>query len=749
MELVKETVLGAIIIELASAVEISATDFLVKYDELFGRYADCLKLRELLEDSQPAKNWRVIQKARKLALGRYKEKRNLNHPLCSIFSNLTLDGTYPIKKYYAPSILEMGDISPFSKIKYYDYEKYMQGFCNELDRLVCESPSDFNSFLILMDTLLKKYLWSIPASGLQDEDVSLYDYIRTVISIVAVLVQQEEKNVKDTPYIIVAGYFSGIQKYIFSVSRVGAGGVAKRLRARSFYINALISALAHDIIHKFELPIMNILMLTGGKFYILLPNRDDVEKELCVIEKRTTRFLYEKFRGNLSLELIWEKIADNGILDYSTTITILSQKIEEKKNRLLESVLINEKEWDTEQFIVYQDLYHKSMCKACKSALVEEEREMCSNCEIDTEIGGKLPKIKMFSFSRKKGQYKLLDDYYLNLDLSFGNGENYLIMKLNDSELTGMYAEPVSIYFAVNNVPLHADGEVKTFEEIADAAVGSKKLGIYKADVDTLGFLFSEGLKNENNEIVSISRISTLSHMLEMFFGGCIQHLIQSKYPNVYCVFSGGDDLFFIGPWNEMPLLALDINRKFHKYTGHNHCMTLSAAICMTERGEHISTLAEWCEGRLKEVKQKADTIISPEEAGRNGVYFLEKVMSWGDLEEQIAKGEKFVKAYSSVGTEILRRLGVYSNMYQAYLKDKNPDNLMFIPLFSRDMKHNDTTLNKDLDFKKYCEELYKNVSNYRRVYKQFYYVEFCVRYALLMLKEERTDGRKNEANEK
>jgi len=252
-----------------------------------------------------------------------------------------------------------------------------------------------------MDTLLKKYFWCIPASGKQFEDVSHYEYIRTTTAITAALM----KNVqKDVPFIVAAGHFSGIQSYIFSVSKVGAGGVAKRLRARSFYVNAMVSALAHCLIHNSGLPMVNILMLTGGKFYLLLPNTDDVEKQLYKIEKQVSVFLYEKFKGNLSMELVWEKVTEDGMQNYSDTIAGLSKKINEKKNRLLESILVNGEEWQTDRFAVYQDLANKSMCVSCRSALVENGEEMCPNCRADTEIGGKLPKIRMFSFSRKKGQ---------------------------------------------------------------------------------------------------------------------------------------------------------------------------------------------------------------------------------------------------------------------------------------------------------------------------------------------------------
>lgn len=739
MKLVKETILGAMIMNLVGVIGISVSEFLSKYECLFGKYVDYSALRALIEHSEPIENLNIIRRAEKLALGgRSVEKGNYNHPLCSVFTNLSLDGAYPVKKYYVPGVLDMENIKPCPEIKNFNCNRLLLKFCEELELCMHTPPEDFDSFIILMDTLLKKYFWCIPAGGKEEGDISFYEYIRTTIAITGVLVHGGEK---DTPYLVAAGHFSGIQKYIFSVSKVGTGGVAKRLRARSFYVNAMVSALAHSIIHKFNLPMVNILMLTGGKFYILLPNSEETIAELQKTEQQVTSFLYRKFKGNLSLELVWEKTTDEGLCNYSETVTILSGKLEKKKFRRLESVLVDGKEWNTERFVVYQDLSCKSMCKACRSALVDERKEMCPNCETDTEIGGKLPKVKAFSFSRMKGQYELLDGYYLNLDISEGGEDNYMIMRLNDSNLTGMYDKPVMIYYAVNNVPSHATGEVKTFSEIAGEAQGSKKLGILKADVDTLGFLFSEGLRSADNEKVPISRINTLSCMLDIFFGGCLHHLIKNKYTNTYCVFSGGDDLFFIGPWSDMPDLAIDINRKFHEYTGNNSCVTLSAAICMAESGGHISTLAERCEEKLEQVKQEADCIVSAGKAGRNGIYFLGKCMTWEDFQEQVEKGRKYVEVGTKTGIGILRRLADYSSMYQDYLKNKDTEKLIFLPLFSNYMMRNSKTLGKVPDFQKECEKLYKKASDYRKVEKQFYYVEFCIRYTLQLTKEERQNG--------
>lgn len=748
MRLINETILGVLITGLSEIAKIPIDDLLFRYERLFQKYVDLPKLKGLLESEMPVENWAMIRSAKELAASNNGLKRNnsSSQPLCSIFSNLSLDGIYPQKMYYPPTVLSMEDTipRPYHDAKGYTEQNVIEGFLSEMDSLKQISPKTFDGFLIIMDTLMKKYFWSIPAGEDLEEDIPFYDHIKTAMAITAAQVRSGQK---ETPFIIAAGHFSGIQSYIFSVSRSGSGGVAKRLRARSFYVNAMVSALAHSIIHISGLPMLNILMLTGGKFYILLPNTEEMETGLQKIEKQVSEFLYKKFRGNLLLELVWEKITHNGIRNYSSTLTKLSEKLRQKKDHLLETILIKNGEWDTERFVIYQGLSRRSMCTACRSALIDENDEMCDNCCTDTEIGGKLPKINMFSFSREIGQYQLLDGYYLNLDISAGAEKNYLIMNLNDTNIDSMYDKPVTIYHAVNHVPITSEGgssqtvKVKTFSEIADGSVGSKKIGILKADVDTLGFLFSEGLRRENDEPISIARINTLSRMLDLFFGGYLSDLIKNRYKDIYCVFSGGDDLFFIGPWSSMPTLAVDINESFHRYTGNNPCMTLSMAICMAESGGHIATLADHCENRLEEVKKGSDQIISPDKNGRNGIYFFGKIISWEDLKKQLKCGDDFVQAIPTVGISFLRRLAIYSSMYQEYLKNKDTEKLVFLPLFFNDMKRNLSTLKKAPHFLQYCDALYKKVSDHNRIEKEFYYLELSVKYALHLTKEEREHG--------
>lgn len=79
----------------------------------------------------------------------------------------------------------------------------------------------------------------------QTPDVSLYDHLRLTAAIAACLYLYHEETgtltdsalkAKDQPerFVLLVGDVSGIQDYLFDIASTGAGGVARRLRARSF-----------------------------------------------------------------------------------------------------------------------------------------------------------------------------------------------------------------------------------------------------------------------------------------------------------------------------------------------------------------------------------------------------------------------------------------------------------------------------------------------------------------------------------
>lgn len=93
---------------------------------------------------------------------------------------------------------------------------------------------------------------------------------------------------------------------------------------------------------------------------------------------------------------------------------------------------------------------------------------------------------------------------------------------------------------------------------------GKPYLAYFKADIDNLGHLFVFGFKDGNRDYDTISRLTALSRMLDIFFTGWVGSTLEHSYKDCYTVFAGGDDLMVIGPWQQLLEFARFLNAEFN-----------------------------------------------------------------------------------------------------------------------------------------------------------------------------------------
>ncbi|GAH51884.1 unnamed protein product, partial [marine sediment metagenome] len=172
-------------------------------------------------------------------------------------------------------------------------------------------------------------------------------------------------------------------------------------------------------------------------------------------------------------------------------------------------------------------------------------------------------------------------------------------------------------------------GIPKAFDCIATKAItinekgdkfGSSMLGILKADVDHLGFIFSLGLEKK----MSISRYLTLSRMMDFFFSGYIYQTLSKKYQNIYTVYSGGDDLFLISDWETMIQFAKEMYSDFREFTCKNIDITLSSGITAIKPKFPIRRGADIVSELLEDSKNH----------GRDRITLFNTIVKWQDLTE-------------------------------------------------------------------------------------------------------------------
>ena len=162
------------------------------------------------------------------------------------------------------------------------------------------------------------------------------------------------------------------------------------------------------------------------------------------------------------------------------------------------------------------------------------------------------------------------------------------------------------------------NGQVYEFEELAASSglgddKGIKRLGVLRADVDNLGAAFIGGFISKGSDKFkygTLSRYADLSRDLAMFFKVAVNKMAQGDVQGfgtsvtpftiwankqvttrkIHVIYSGGDDVFLVGAWDELLELAIDIREKLAEVTDNK--ITMSAGLALFSPSYPISQMA-------------------------------------------------------------------------------------------------------------------------------------------------------------
>jgi len=640
-------------------------------------------------------------------------------PLVSVLSRTKLNKELPeLQKYrLTPLVPENAFPQNFGGYEDKEFNEHLKEFGKEFKNLVENlNHSDFDTMFSHIMGILMRYAWCIPSNTQEDiPDVSLFDHLKTTAAIAACLYQYhspefrlwEIKDDEKEKFILLAGDLSGIQNYIFNITHIGTGGVAKRLRSRSFQLAMISEIISHKILHEFDLPISNILMVSGGKFYILLPNKTGTQEKLSELQREIDQWFYTQFNAEINLNMAYVKASgkdfkgsDENSTGFEGILRSLNENLQDSKKKPFKSILASGS-WSTDLMVLNVDFSsEEKLCKVCKKFPGEfnkkSQTHLCDRCADDEKIGRHLPHAKHISFYKdSSGEFKGPCGY--SFDLKEKPSSNaYLVMSINKYEPD--YHHPYSFRYVANHIPLFKDktdcdgcrkkdnctntADVekdmpKFFECIAHNAEGRPLLGYLKADADNLGQIFIQGL-GENK---TISRIATLSRMLDVFFSGYMQKLMEDKYQALYTVYSGGDDTLVIGPWNKIIDFAEELNREFKRFCSDNKNLTISAGIGLVKHNYPVFRAVELADYALDDAK----------DSGRDRVTVFCHTITWNELPPVLSECRKLKKWLNDkdISTGFARNLLYYAQMYQKYDKEKKTDYLKFLPLMTYDIARN------------------------------------------------------------
>ena len=335
-------------------------------------------------------------------------------PLFSVFNTLNQgkgNSAFMLNDLNAENIFPVEVENKGDGISQQEYTKLWDKFVQEFQQLPTDNLEGFIESLIF---LLKKYTWCIPSNTMDMANVSLFEHLKTTAAFAdSLYVYNKAKseaftwNTSDKrltliedhlPVMLLGVDISGIQKFIYNIANSKA---AKSLKGRSFYLQLLIDSMVQQIIthHKINATIGHIIYASGGKFYMILPNTNEVKEALVQLKKKFEEELWQEHKGKISVNFgyagfayrtqkkndkwdNWIEIEGlNGRKKLNDLWKHIADKINIEKNKPYQSVLLEK--WDTFFDEKSKSLHHitRDICAVTGEELSKDNMKM-----LDTEI---------------------------------------------------------------------------------------------------------------------------------------------------------------------------------------------------------------------------------------------------------------------------------------------------------------------------------------------------------------------------
>jgi CRISPR-associated protein Csm1 len=538
--------------------------------------------------------------------------------------------------------------------------------------------------------------------------------------------------------------FSGIQSFLYRITRAEAEAefrsTAKRLRGRSFYLTLLADVAADWLARELWVTPANILFCGGGRFDLLIgideATRQKLEEQLI---PRLQNWLIREFHGEMGIQIAKVDLTTKDFEDLKEAFDTLEDELLEKKHKKFQIAL------DKEEFL-FDPKPLLDVCNYCgvtPAHLAEEVKEWrdngCHHCRNQREIGHKLPGKKTeflaylydetgdFPFLEGAVVVGFTDIFGIKVALLNEREKNEVLRKikghpkplvlyrLNETDfICDHYPDNVAWGFKfIGNVapislqridpikpgkePIRPE-EILDFDEVAFMSNGAQLLGVLKADVDYLGQVFALGVKTK-----SISRIATLSSSFDLFFAGWInriceqlantwhadqkhEHPLKNKVNGLfYIVYSGGDDLLILGPWDGIVDLAQEINNQFRKFTCENENITLSAGILFVKPHFPVQRFAQLAGKQLDRSKSIGESQDRPGLNRKDRITLFGETVRWQENNkgfDQLLDLSK--KVVDRVREDKLPRSFIHFllRLHAQYFFKEREQKLMWVPKF-------------------------------------------------------------------
>lgn len=574
-----------------------------------------------------------------------------------------------------------------------DYRKLAESFREKLSG-VSLAPEYVNSLISLSESCFS-FIPSFSSNG-KTEDISLFDNIKLSAAISscvsefliehgcsdfkAALFDGKDRFLDEKAFIMFSCDFSGIQSFIYSVTSDKA---LKSLRSRSFWLEMFMEHLIDELIELAGVSRANLIYSGGGHCYVLLPATHRARNAAASVEEVFKKWLIEKFGDSLFIAFSLRECRALDLMNipeekepYKMIYREISAELSKKKM----------KRFSAEDFSHLNVLPKERECRSCGKDFeaLSENDGRCEQCSLFIDMSSMIQENKvLFAVLSEKPENKIISELP-----SCTHGKAYLsFVPINDySEL--LKSEKLIRAYRKNNPDTGFAyaaniymGDYSSSNNLTELA-SSGKMGVFRADVDSLGLAFISGFSNsdaksikDRNRHVTLARTASFSRELSRFFKYYLNGILEKhddpdirKALNAFgenrvsIVYSGGDDVFIIGEWRYVLYSALAIEECFRNFSigkltisgGISFCGSkypVKAAAEETAELEDASKQFEDAAG-----KKNAITLFSAGDGKENHTYrwdiFRENVIG-----EKLASLKNFFSICNEKGNSLLYKL--------------------------------------------------------------------------------------------
>ncbi|GMU87758.1 MAG: hypothetical protein AMXMBFR48_29990 [Ignavibacteriales bacterium] len=602
--------------------------------------------------------------------------------------------------------------------------KHFNNFKDDLGAIfsIYEKPEDFDTLIRLLMLYFEKYLWCVPDfTGSEETDISLYNHSKDVAAAAHALYKADAGSDGKRKLNLVIGDIPGIQNYIFDITNTKP---AKVLRGRSVFVQVLTRVFASRFLEELGLSEVNVIMLAGGKFYILAPQNNDFGEQYAKALIWCEDYMKNNFYYELSFSAGYASFDPEELKNKAKSFGDIVE--EASHNLLITRSSVFESEFLKEGFEpVFEVNYipggaegaDKIKCEVTGRPIRndrridykefdEKEQKHKVVGSMDKQAGNELKLGESVVYEATVIEYsqnfrdvtsvKLISDWKKNSE-----DRKRIIINPNYDDFKGNVNNNKDLirgaYFlhVANFASQDSKENVMDFETMEKTNQGAKMLTMIKGDIDNLGLLMATGLYSDKKNYTGFSRTTSLSYHLRYFFSTFFNNFLKDwegrgAENKVYTVFAGGDDLLFITPHGSSLELLQEINNKFTEFVCSNPEVHISYSLTNFKHNTPVRLVNEFAEeaqAKSKNKKKQVDlsraTCFYPEE-NKASVVVHDILVKNEHIPEIIGKTKDLMQWVNDkdnpVSMGVVRALLQLTGIMQEYLESKRTEKLMFYP---------------------------------------------------------------------